>query len=209
MRPRLHQHEIDRRTLSDVKARVHTDGPQKLVAVVKDRLRSGFKHPEIALLVYIDEVYDLSTIFCHDERSRNVYETLLDAFNDLGPENPIFLVTITTNPAVLRRTSPMRHQTPYTELVFDCPLDGRRLFYPRTLTQTFFCSCHPRVPMVKKFTRWKLSSSASLLASICATEWDFHSLKFTLVFRVTKTNWKDPWIASLRGLRMGSVSSEG
>ena len=62
----------------------------------------------MSMLVYIDEVYDISMTNYWGEGSKTLYDTLLDAFTDLGLANPFFLVTITTHPSIVRQgNSPM------------------------------------------------------------------------------------------------------
>lgn len=118
-----------------MKAKAHSAGPRKLVEVIASRLAGGFKNPDVVVFVYIDEVHDYSTIQCDDIRSKNLYDALLDAWNDLGPAHPIFLATIATSPSIVRPLNrPLRYQAPYTELVFDCFPDECPLFVPGTMT---------------------------------------------------------------------------
>ncbi|GJE94101.1 hypothetical protein PsYK624_102690 [Phanerochaete sordida] len=110
-----------------------TEYLQQLVHDIEARLTGQRKHAEVALLIYIDEVYDLSRI--RRGGSESFYDTLFRAFTALGPENPLFLLTITTHPAVaLHANLPMRHQPPYSELPFDVLLDHRPLFSPNSMT---------------------------------------------------------------------------
>ncbi|GJE95214.1 hypothetical protein PsYK624_113950 [Phanerochaete sordida] len=110
------------------------DGPRRLAAAIRSRLAEDFKHPEIVILVYIDEVYEVSTMELRERPGRTVYDSLLDAFTDLGPGEPTFLLTMATDPYVVRRTgAPIRHQPTYTDLPFDLPLNGP-LFTPGAAT---------------------------------------------------------------------------
>lgn len=85
------------------------------------------------MLVYVDEVSEISKKFIGG--SVSLYDTLLEAFTDLGPDNPLFLLPIATDPAIIRRgDSPIRHQPPYSELPFDILPEGHPLFYPGTMT---------------------------------------------------------------------------
>ncbi|GJE94144.1 hypothetical protein PsYK624_103120 [Phanerochaete sordida] len=119
-----------------LKAEVATEGPRRLVAAIQSRLSNGLTQPDVAVLVYIDEVYEISaTKIRYDHQGRTKYDSLLDAFTALGSSEPIFLLTMSTDPYVVRRTDcPILHQPAYTSLVFDRPLDGDYLFCPGTMT---------------------------------------------------------------------------
>ncbi|GJE94111.1 hypothetical protein PsYK624_102790 [Phanerochaete sordida] len=118
--------------LAKIQRCARLDGPQKLAGVIHSRLASGFKHPDVVALIYIDEVHSISNIRIDGYRA---YDILLTAFNDLGPTEPIFMLTISTDPSVVRQgPTPMLHQPPYTELVFDQPLGDCYLFSPGTMT---------------------------------------------------------------------------
>ncbi|KAH9902801.1 hypothetical protein C8Q73DRAFT_671822 [Cubamyces lactineus] len=117
-----------------LKANASEDGPRRLAAAIRSRLAHDFKNPDVVILIYIDEVSDVSTMELGDRLKTTVYDALLDSFTDLGPSEPIFLLTMTTDPFVVRRTgSPIRHQKAYTQLPFDVPLSGP-LFTPGTVT---------------------------------------------------------------------------
>ena len=127
------QHRRAEQIHERLKANASEDGPRRLAAAIRSRLAHDFKNPDVVILIYIDEVSDVSTMELGDHLKTTVYDALLDSFTDLGPSEPIFLLTMTTDPFVVRRTgSPIRHQKPYTQLPFDVPLSGP-LFIPGTV----------------------------------------------------------------------------
>ncbi|KAJ8462049.1 hypothetical protein ONZ51_g11151 [Trametes cubensis] len=127
------QHRRAEQIHERLKANASEDGPRHLAAAIRSRLAHDFKNPDVVILIYIDEVSDVSTMELGDHLKTTVYDALLDSFTDLGPSEPIFLLTMSTDPFVVRRTgSPIRHQKPYTQLPFDVPLSGP-LFTPGTV----------------------------------------------------------------------------
>ena len=131
----LDPEQVLQAALEKLKARAQPEGPRKLIPVIQRRLANGFKCPDVVVLVYIDEVYEISTLCFPDRESTTVYDSLLDAFTHLGPSEPIFLLMITAAPSVFREGgSPMRHQQPWNGLPFDLSLDGDYLFRPSTMT---------------------------------------------------------------------------
>ena len=129
--------QVLKAALEKLQERAQSEGPRKLIPAIQRRLADGFKCPDVVILVYIDEVYEISTLYFPDtdKESSTVYDTLLDAFTHLGPSEPIFLLPITTAPSVVREgDSPMLHQPPWNELPFDLSLEGNFLFCAGTMT---------------------------------------------------------------------------
>lgn len=122
-------------TFSRLKRTARSDGPDVFLSAIESRLPHGLRHPEIAALVYVDEAHELARVSCHPSDAINAYTTFTYAFHHLSQDRPIFLVAMSTDPVIRNNgTSFPRFQEPFTELVFDCSLDGEPFFKRGTMT---------------------------------------------------------------------------
>ena len=139
--------------LARVKSIAATDsddrGPKHFLSAMNERLEPNARRHHVRVVIYIDEAYSLSRAFAPNDPKRSFYDTFLSAFTDLGPEQDIFLISLSTHShmAELARPqheqrsarsseSPSYHQAPYTELVFDCLPDNKPIFNPTMMAMT-------------------------------------------------------------------------
>ncbi|GJE94130.1 hypothetical protein PsYK624_102980 [Phanerochaete sordida] len=157
-------------------------GIKILTDAIASRLRGEPKNTDIRIFVYIDEVYNLSTISCKGDPSTTLYDTLLDAFNDVGPANPIFFATIATSPSILRPVDRLlRHQPPWTSFVWDYLPDRRPIFRrgEMTLQEVAEPSFMAKFGRPLFWTRWNAADEMNL-QNVKKTISDFAFVKLTL-----------------------------
>lgn len=118
-----------------LKRTASNDGPDAFLSAIESRLHNGLRHPEVAALVYVDESHELAYKLCDKSAATNAYTTFTRAFHHLSKDRPIFLAAMSTDPVIRNNgTSVPRFQEPYTELPFDCLLDGEPFFKRGTMT---------------------------------------------------------------------------
>ncbi|KAI0661499.1 hypothetical protein C8Q70DRAFT_965144 [Cubamyces menziesii] len=137
------------------------NGLQPLEDAIKSRVSTGVTAPStgvaapstdvtapsILILFTLDEVDGLSSVSVDD--GSTCYDVLLSALQDFQPQNPYFIITLSTHSRLdlhapaHRRVNSARgagpyafHQAPWTEVPFDCSisLQGRPIYRPGTMT---------------------------------------------------------------------------
>lgn len=113
---------------------------------------SSLSDNDVKVLLYLDEAHALASTPAGSPQElgqRTLYDTFMSAFTDLSPGRPIFLVSLSTHshigqlarphgeqPSSRSMDSRVRHHAPYTELAFDCLLNGEPIFRPGTMNMS-------------------------------------------------------------------------
>ncbi|GJE94125.1 hypothetical protein PsYK624_102930 [Phanerochaete sordida] len=170
-------------------------GVKTLADAIVSRLRGEPRNADILIFVYIDEVYNLSTLSCTDDPSVTLYDTLLDALNYVGPQNPIFFATIATSPSILRPVDRLLcHQPPWTSFVWNYLPDRRPIFRrgEMTLQEVAEPSFMAKFGRPLFWTRWNAADVMDLY-EVKKTISDFAFAKLTLYRDVREFDEERRW----------------